>query len=416
LTLDLTVEPIVIDGAVAGITSAAIDITDRKALEDQLAARRQQAEALARDRALERDRLQQVIDGLPEAIIIGTADGSFLMNNQVTTELLGIDLGGMRIPFGDEESIVARRADGSPARGAEVPLQRSILGGEVVRAEQWLCRRRPDGRDIPILKSSAPLRDQAGAVVGGVAVFQDISALKELEREKDDFLASAAHDLRNPLTSIKGYAELLRRHIARSESPDRQRLTAGLGQILVSGERMSTLIDQVLDLSRLQLGRPLELHRAPTDLVALVREVITASDQLTEQHRVAFACELPELVGAWDAARLERAVQNLVSNAIKFSPDGGEVAVGLAREATPEGELAVLTVRDRGLGIPADELPRLFTRFYRAANVVGKVAGTGLGLASVRQVVEAHGGSVAVESTLGVGSTFTIRLSMRGEA
>ncbi len=209
---------------------------------------------------------------------------------------------------------------------------------------------------------------------------------------------------------------MLRRHIARSESPDRDRLMAGLGQILVSGERMSALIEQVLDLSRLQLGRPLELHRAPTDLVALMGGVMSAADQVSEQHRVTLISDLQALVGTWDAARLERAVQNLVSNAIKFSPDGGEVAVVLAREATPEGDVAVLTVRDQGLGIPADDLPRLFTRFYRAGNVVGKVAGTGLGLAAVRQVVEGHGGSVVVESTLGVGSTFTLRLPLEGEA
>jgi signal transduction histidine kinase len=239
--------------------------------------------------------------------------------------------------------------------------------------------------------------------------------LKDLEREKDDFLASAAHDLKNPLTSIKGYAELLRRHIARSESPDRERLMTGLGQILVSGQRMAVLIDQVLDLSRLQLGRPLELHRTLTDMVGLVQGVISTSDQVTELHRLTFSCELEELVGNWDATRLERAVQNLVSNAIKFSPDGGEVAVGLVREVTPEGDVAILTVRDQGVGIPADDLPQLFTRFYRGGNVVGKVAGTGLGLASVRQVVEEHGGSVAVESSLGRGSTFTVRLPLKGE-
>src|SRR4030095_8507013 len=111
-----------------------------------------------------------------------------------------------------------------------------------------------------------------------------------------------------------------------------ERLMAGLGQILVSGQRMSALIEQVLDLSRLQLGRPLELHRAPTDLVALVRGVISASDQLTEQHSVTLTCDLQAVVGSWDGARLERAVQNLISNAIKFSPDGGEVTVGLTRD------------------------------------------------------------------------------------
>jgi signal transduction histidine kinase len=287
--------------------------------------------------------------------------------------------------------------------------------GEIVRTEQWVFCHPADGREIPVLMSSAPLRDHEGEVAGGVAVFQDISVLKDLEREKDDFLASAAHDLKNPLTSIKGYAELLRRHIARSESPDRERVMGGLGQILVSGQRMSALIDQVLDLSRLQLGRPLELHRAPTDMVALVRNVISTSDQVTEQHRLTFCCDLERLVGNWDAARLERAVQNLVSNAIKFSPDGGEVAVCLTREERREGDEAVLTVRDQGLGIPADDLPRLFTRFHRGGNVVGKVAGTGLGLASVRQVVEEHGGRVTVESTLGAGSTFRLHLPLKGE-
>ena len=143
--------------------------------------------------------------------------------------------------------------------------------------------------------------------------------------------------------------------------------------------------------------------------------MISASDQLTEQHSVTLTCDLQAVVGSWDGARLERAVQNLISNAIKFSPDGGEVTVGLTRDVTPDGDVAVLTVRDQGLGIPADDLPHLFTRFYRAGNVVGKVAGTGLGLASVRQVVEGHGGSIAVESTLGAGSTFTLHLPLEGE-
>ena len=124
---------------------------ERKDLEHQLAERQQQAEALARDRERERDWLQQVIDELPEGIIICDRDGQVVICNRASVELVRIDLSGRRIPLGEEEAVGARHADGSPARGRELPLQRSIATGELVRAEQWLFRRLSDGRDIPLL-------------------------------------------------------------------------------------------------------------------------------------------------------------------------------------------------------------------------------------------------------------------------
>ena len=121
-----------------------------------------------------------------------------------------------------------------------------------------------------------------------------------------------------------------------------------------------------------------------------------------------------ELVGFWDAARLERVIANLVNNAIKYSPEGGEVIVRITRD-TDEASWAVVAVEDHGIGIPKSDLPRVFERFQRGANVQGRIGGAGIGLASARQIVEQHGGSIGVQSQKGVGSTFTVRLQLDKE-
>jgi PAS domain S-box-containing protein len=374
------------------------------------------ADGVARARQAERDWLQQVLDTLPEGVLLTDAEGCFVLTNAAAVELLGADVVGRRLPFDDQEATRTygvRRLDGSPFPASELPLQRSLARGEIVHGEQFLIWNARDGRDVLVLANSTPLRGPAGAITGCAIVFQDIAAIKELERQKDEFLASAAHDLRNPLTSIKGYAALLQRQIARADLPNAERLLAGLGQIEVSATRMAVLLDGVMDLAQLQMGRPLELHRQPTDLVALVRSAAEEQQQLVEAHRIRVKPTVPSLIGFWDAARLERVVQNLLSNAIKYSPDGGEVLVTLSDAPAAEGAWAMLTVRDRGVGIPPEDLPRLFERFHRGGNVVGRIAGTGIGLASSRQIVEEHGGSITVQSRLGRGSSFTIRLPLR---
>jgi signal transduction histidine kinase len=146
--------------------------------------------------------------------------------------------------------------------------------------------------------------------------------------------------------------------------------------------------------------------------VALARAVAERHQQLTTRH--AIRLELPEsgLVGAWDPTRLDRAVSNLLSNAIKYSPNGGEVRVVLGRESVDGVEWATLAVHDRGIGIPRDDLERIFEPFHRADNVEGRVAGTGIGLSSARQVIEEYGGTLTATSEEGKGSTFTIRLPL----
>lgn len=229
-------------------------------------------------------------------------------------------------------------------------------------------------------------------------------------RSRDEFLSSAAHDLKTPLTTIKGLAQLLRRQRRSAGATEGGMLTEGLATIDVTATHMSELLDELADLTRTQMGQPLSLRRRPTDLVELVRQVVSAQQQTTERHHLHLEVHAAELTGEWDAGRLARLLNNLLDNAIKYSPDGGDVTVTVTRQDAPDGTWAVLQVRDAGIGIPASELERVFERFQRASNVVGRIAGAGVGLASARQVVEQHGGTITVQSSEGAGSTFTVRL------
>lgn len=173
-------------------------------------------------------------------------------------------------------------------------------------------------------------------------------------------------------------------------------------------QRAVTKLLLELDIARLELGQPLELKRRPMDLVGLARRKISEYEQTAERHVFRVAAET-ELVGVWDAARLERVLDNLLGNAIKYTPDGGVITVIVVRDDDETGHWAVLSVRDPGMGIPPVDVQRIFERFQRAGNV-GPISGSGIGLAVVRQIVEQHGGTISVESTEGEGSTFTLRL------
>jgi signal transduction histidine kinase len=229
-------------------------------------------------------------------------------------------------------------------------------------------------------------------------------------RLRDEFLAAASHDLKTPLTSVKGLAQLLQRRTRQAHSLDADALLAGLQRIDAAATRMTGLVDTLLDVTRVQMGQPLALDRRPTDLVALARQVLDEQQHTTDRHSLRLDTDAPALVGAWDASRLGRVLGNLLNNAIKYSPAGGEITVALHEETAPDGRWAVVVVRDQGLGIPAPDLARIFERFQRARNVPEQISGTGIGLAASRQIVEEHGGQIAVESREGRGTSFTIRL------
>jgi signal transduction histidine kinase len=237
--------------------------------------------------------------------------------------------------------------------------------------------------------------------------------VQEASRQREELISTATHDLKNPLVSIKGLAQVLYRHVSQDQAPSVERLLRGLSGIDEAAGRMAGLIDEMLDIAHLQAGAPLALERTPVDLVALARQLVAQYQQSTERHQLRVETALDALMCALDAARMERVLGNLLSNAIKFSPQGGEIVVTVARQGD---EWAMLEVRDQGLGIPAADLPHIFERGHRGGNVAGQVSGWGIGLAGARQIVEQHGGAIAARSQPGAGATFTIRLPLAAEA
>jgi len=300
--------------------------------------------------------------------------------------------------------------DGRITPTEELPIARAVLKGETVLGEQLLVQSAAANERIPVLMNSAPLRDPDGRIVGGVAALQDISPIKELESQKDAFLAAASHDLKNPLAIVKAQAQLLMRRARRADNPETAPLVDGLKSIDQATRRLAGMVNELLDVARLQMGRPIELDPRPMDLADLAQEVAADLRLSTDRHEITVQGGVATLTGSWDRERIERVMVNLLTNAIKYTPEGGEVVIRLGREQINGVEWALVEVQDRGIGIPPSDIPRVFDRFFRASNVAGRIEGAGIGLSGVRQIVEQHGGRVSVESVENHGSTFSVRL------
>jgi signal transduction histidine kinase len=228
--------------------------------------------------------------------------------------------------------------------------------------------------------------------------------LLELDRLKDEFVATASHELRTPLTSLSGYLEMSLDPAEGPLSPTRE---GHLRIVQRNADRLAVLVEQLLFLARAD-SHPLELDRQPVDLAEILEEAAETARPAAQAKSISVLVDsdpAPEVLG--DRPQIVRVVDNLVANAVKFTPDGGSVRLVARRE----GDAAVLEVTDTGLGIPAAEQPDLFNRFYRGTNAVEKaIPGSGLGLAISQVIAEAHGSTIQLESTPGSGSTFRLAL------
>lgn len=226
----------------------------------------------------------------------------------------------------------------------------------------------------------------------------------------EDFLVSVSHDLQQPLALIKGQVQLIQRQLARGDKIEAVGLDQGLGYVNAAVIRMRGMLQEMLDNALEAAGQPLRLLLSPTDLVALACDAASEHRLAYDLHQFVVDAEPTDIWAPVDGARIQRVLETLLSNAVKYSPGGGVIRIRVS--TTADNACALIAVQDAGLGIPAADLPRVFDRFYRGANVIGRIAGNGLGLAGARQLVELHQGTIAVQSEEGRGSTFTVRLPL----
>ncbi len=225
-------------------------------------------------------------------------------------------------------------------------------------------------------------------------------------RLRDDVLAGVSHDLAGPLARIRLYAELIQSEATEMSPTELSRELSGWSdRIVAATSSMKAIIQDLLDVARLQMGQQLQLDCRRMDLVALGQRCV--GEHQSSGRVVRLETSRGHLHGVWDEARLGRVVGNLVDNALKYSERDQEVVISL--EDDTDGSV-VLRVRDQGVGIPDEDLPHVFERFYRGRNAIEQADGTGLGLAVARQIVEQHGGSVSIESRPGSGTLVSLRL------
>lgn len=363
--------------------------------------------ALAAQRAAE---LEATFESLVDAVAVADATGQITYLNRRWRELRGEDIeaGWMRTVTGQPTDAVYRRLDGSAIAPEDFAITRALRGERVEQSELEVAY--PSGRRLILSTSAAPILAADGLIAGAVAISRDVTELKRLERTKDEFISIASHELRTPITGIKGFAQRLLRRLQRDDGQlDRQALRQDLQRIDREADRLVALISDLLDVNRLR-GGWLEFRPRPTDLGTLVREAAARFDSDSAHP---WRLELPDqpLVGSWDPERLDQVLENLFENARKYSPRGGPIVVSLGAEPG----WAHLVVRDAGIGFPPEEAADLFQIYYRTpSSITQTTGGLGLGLYISRSIVERLGGQIWAESPgPGQGSAFHVRLPLQ---
>ena len=386
-------------GITQSITILVQDVTEQVRAKKEI-------EGLAQLMAERSARLDSILGSMVDGLWVYDAAGNVVDVNQAALAMFGLGSRTEAVEQGNLRKFNLRYPDGRVVPVDDYPDARA-LRGVIVPDYLAIGKHLITGRDLDLSISAAPI--ESNGIVGAVLVIRDITALQELDRKKDEFLSVASHELRTPLTTIKGYTQLLAQTINDLPAAERSTyLAAVLGEI----DRMMGLISELLDVSRIETNR-LQIHPQPIRWTDFIERRASAFRVQNPGRVINFAAPAVETIVNADPDRIRQVVDNILSNAIKYSPDGTDIHV----RVTLQNGVIATAVTDRGIGIPRDEIPQLFERFHRARNVSSRYyGGLGLGLSIARAIVEAHGGSITVESEEGAGSSFTLGLPIAGPA
>lgn len=399
---NLTILPLPgLEGATEGLMLLIADLT---------------AQARAQRESDERAAAAQRRAGELEAVIGAIADGIFLLDGAgrvVESNEAGLRLLGLSAP------VRARRLlevlvgcdlewdDGRPLHTGDALLSGAFVGLRRAENLTLVGPVGPGGGRRFLCLCATPVRNDAGLPSGAVVLIRDITPQREAERDKDAFLSLIAHRVKSPLTAIKGFAQLARR-AARSAGEPGERIARHLAVIEEQTGRIGRLVDEISDANRLRKGT-FQVQPAPCDLAAIVRGVVAEQQPALAKHTLVLTVADEPLPIHADAALLGGVIAQLLQNAATFSPDADRIELAVFRA----DRRAHLTVRDRGVGIPAADLARIFDRFYRASNGAAlNTEGLGLGLFIAREIIARSGGTIHAESSLGEGSLFRVVLPL----
>ncbi|REK52173.1 MAG: PAS domain-containing sensor histidine kinase [Thermobacillus sp.] len=351
--------------------------------------------------------LESVLDNMTSGIVMINRAGVILLLNRMAEELLGMpahELLGRQYTEARQQYELVR-----------------LIGDALERREHLrdeLTFYYPEERQIEINLVPIEGRDDSG---GLLLVLQDVTAIRRLERMRSEFVANVSHELKTPIAAVKGFAETLLGGAC--SDPETQR--AFLKIIHDESDRLNRLVNDILELSKIE-SRRAPLLFSPVELGPFIGKTVELLAKEAERKNIRIETEVgDELYVEADEDRLRQIVVNVLSNAINYTPEGGRVRIQVEPVASGDGQIAEeddydairIRISDNGIGIPKKDLPRIFERFYRVDKARSRSSGgTGLGLSIVKHLVELHRGSIAVESTVGVGTTFTIELPVLQES
>ena len=334
-----------------------------------------------------RRQLEAILNSTPDPVLVTDASNRLILANPAASHVFGIT--------------IRRGEKTAPEQVIQVKSLNELLQASSTERHSAEISM-PDGKTY--LAMASPMIAE-GKMIGRVCILRDVTQFKEIDTLKSEFVSTVSHDLRSPLTLIRGYATMLETAGALNDQQKNY-----VKMIVQGADNMARLVNNLLDLGRIDFGVGLQVESIP---VLDILERTTGALQLqAKQKQISLGVELPkDLPHAIEAdqALLQQAVYNLVENALKYTPNGGEVTIHL--QTAPAA--LIFAVQDSGIGIPKNDLPRLFEKFYRGTNREALAQrGTGLGLAIVKSVAERHGGKVWVESEMGRGSTFYLQIPL----
>jgi two-component system, OmpR family, phosphate regulon sensor histidine kinase PhoR len=367
---------------------------------------KQTIDTLIEQEADQRKRLEAIIQQLPVGVLITDSNGRLIQRNKKLDEILGVKM-PIGFKFG-KDTLKKEKIDGQIIRPNQSPIAQVLKSGKQIIAKQFFFERR-DGKKLSLQVSSTPIHNKYRKIIAAASIVTDITQQKELDRQKDDFISMASHELKTPITSLKMFVDLQARKLQGVTAKEVKYFN---DRIRDQANRLKELTNDLLDISRIQTGK-LHFKIEEFNLAQLVYDTVEGLAGTTKNHKIILKSENNVSIHG-DRYRIYQVLINLITNAIKYSPSGKKIVI----EVKKVKRTVVVSVQDFGIGIRKEQQEKIFERLYQVTDPAEKTfPGLGLGLFISKEIIKRHNGTIWVKSIIGKGSTFyfSFPIQMKGK-